>query len=366
MDVRVLSFGETGFSRYINNLLKHLVELDRENTYTLYLNRSQRIEAIEGNNNFLVRVINGPFLIYKSLLLPFYLWRDKIEIFHSMTHDLPPFVFCKKIITFYDLNVEFLRRLYIPKLRLLSYFRISRLSARFADKIIAISTNTKTDLVKLYKVPAEKIQVILLAAEETFRPENKESARGKIKKNFGIQPPFILYVGQIRVQKNVPRLLDAFKKIKEKGFPHRLVLVGSHNTGSEFYDLASEIEKRGLKDEVIHISNCNRTEDLASFYNAADLFTYLSLYEGFGLPVLEAMACGTAVVASRVASIPEVAGGAGILINPYNVDEIAQTLYRVLKDNDLRNELIDKGLKRVTKFSWLRTAQETLSLYKKC
>ena len=127
---------------------------------------------------------------------------------------------------------------------------------------------------------------------------------------------------------------------------------------------ATDVAKRGLDTEVIHISNCHKTEDLASFYNAADLFIYPSLYEVFGLPVLEAMACGTPVIVSNVSSIPEVAGEAAILVNPYNVDEITQALYRVLTDNGLRDKLVTKGLERAKNFSWLRTAQETLSLYR--
>ena len=177
IDVRVLSFGETGFSRYINNLLRNLVKLDRENAYILYLNRAQEIPPIEGYKNFSVRVINGPFLVYKYLLLPFYLMKDKIDLFHSMTHDLPFLVFCKKIVTFYDLNLELLPQLYIFKLRMLSYLRISKFSAYFANKIIAISENTKRDIVKLYKIPAEKIKVILLAAEDNFFPRDKKVSK---------------------------------------------------------------------------------------------------------------------------------------------------------------------------------------------
>jgi len=364
MDVRALNFGECGFSRYITNIVSNLAEIDRKNTYILYQNQKRRIDGIEGNKNFSIKVIRAPFLIYKYLLLPIYLVKDRIDLFHSATHELPFLVFCKKISTFYDLNVELLSQLYLLKVRILSFLKISKYSACAANKIIAISANTKKDLIDLYKIPAEKIKVILLAAEKTFCLQNKELSKERVNKKFGIKSSFILYVGQIRVQKNIPRLLDAFKKIKEKGLSHKLVLVGRNNKGSEFYNLPLEIEKRGLNSEVFHISNCNETKDLASFYSAADLFVYPSLYEGFGLSVLEAMACGAPVIASSVSSVPEVAGDAGILVNPYNVDEIAVAICQVLSDRNLRNKLVDKGLERVKKFSWRKAAQETLSLYK--
>lgn len=363
IDVRVLSFGETGFSRYINNLLTNLREIDNENTYILYLNDPQEISAIEGAKNFRIKVIKGPFLIYKYLLLPFHLLKDKVDIFHSMTHDLPFLVFCKKVVTFYDLNIELLPNLYEFKLRMLSFLKISKLSAHFADKIISISENTKKDLTRLYKVSADKIKVIHLAADRDFFLRDKEHVRKNIAKKFGIDFPFILYVGQIRVQKNLPRMLEAFKKIKEKGIPQKLVLVGANNRGSEFYDLKSEARRIGLANEVIHISNCQRTEDLAYFYNSADLFVYPSLYEGFGLPVLEAFACGAAVIASYASSIPEVAGDAGILVDPYDIDALARAMLKVLSDDKSRNELVSRGLERVKCFSWLKAAQETLAVY---
>ena len=364
MDVRALSFGETGFSRYILNLLYNLAKIDRDNTYILYLNYDEpRLKALELSKNFSIRVIQAPFLIYKTLLLPIYLAKDRIDLFHSMTHDLPFFIFCKKLSTFYDLNIELLPHLYIPKLRMLSFFKISKYSAYRSDKIITISENTKKDMVKFYKIPPEKIKVTLLAVNEDFYPQDREEAKGEIKRQYGVNFPFILYVGQIRVQKNIPRLLDAFKELKKKGLGHKLVLVGRHNTGSEFYNLSLEVEKRGLSGEVVHSSNCKNNEGLVSFYSAADIFVYPSLYEGFGLPVLEAMACKVPVVASNVASIPEVAKDAAILVNPYNVTEIAKAIHRVLTDHTLKDTLISRGLKRIKDFSWKRTAEETLSVY---
>jgi len=363
IDVRALSFGECGITRYINSLLEQLVLLDKDNTYVLYLNKYQEIDYIKRRLNFSIEVIPATFLIYKYILLPFCLIKDKIDVFHTMTHELPMFVFCKKVSTFYDLNLEKLPHLYLLKLRLLSYLGISEYSAKAADKIIAISENTKLDLVKIYKVPANKISVTLLAADQSFKPIDKKAASLAVSKRIKTDQPFVLYVGQIRERKNFSRMLDAFKVIKQRGLPHKLVLIGHNEKGIEFYDLNTAIDSRGLSKDVIYIPDCNGTYELSLFYNACDLFLYVSLYEGFGLPILEAMSCAAPVVTSNLASMPEVAGDAAMLINPYNTLEISDAMFNVLTNEKLREKLITKGIERAQRFSWEKTAQQTLSVY---
>ncbi len=364
MDVRALCWERSGFTRYIRNLLVNLAELDEENEYVLYMNTGREVEEVRGKSNFSVRVIGMPMPAYKYISIPVCLARDRIDLFHSMTQELPFTGSCRMVTTCYDLNVEFFPGLYRWRVRMLSALRLARRSARRADRIIAISDNTKNDLVRVYGVSPGKVTVIPLGVEESFRPADRQEARETVRRTHGIEGPFVLYVGQIREQKNISRLLDAFREVRGRGAGHKLVLSGHTMRGSEHYDLEGEAARRGLEESVVHISRYQETGDLAVLYNAADLLVYPSLYEGFGLPVLEAMACGTPVVASNTSSMPEVAGDAGMLVDPYDVDAIADAIHSVLTDRDLHTRLSDMGREQAARFSWREAARETLAFYR--
>ncbi len=364
IDVRALCWERSGFTRYIRNLLGNLAALDEENEYVLYMNSARKLEEVRGKSNFSVRVIRAPMPAYKYLSVPVCLARDRIDLFHSMTQELPFLSPCRMVTTCYDLNVEFFPGLYRWRVRMLSALRLARASARRADRIIAISESTRNDLVRVYGVSREKIKVIPLGVEESFRPVDGKEARERVKQDHGIDAPFILYVGQIREQKNISRLLDAFRLVRDSGVKHGLVLSGHTMRGSEHYDLQAEVTKRGLARSVTHVSGYQETADLALLYNAADLLVYPSLYEGFGLPILEAMACGTPVVASNTSSMPEVAGEAGVLVDPYDVNGMADAMHSVVADRGLHARLSSRGLEQAGRFSWREAALETLAFYR--
>jgi glycosyltransferase involved in cell wall biosynthesis len=227
-----------------------------------------------------------------------------------------------------------------------------------ANIIIAISEYTKKDLVEFLKIPFEKVEVIYNGIDlETFKPSNE--------KPFDF--PYIIYAGSERPRKNLGRLLEAFARIK-KDFPElKFVKVGLDAEGgsANFRTLTlRKIKELGLEREVIFTEQLE-DEELAKYYSGALLLAYPSLYEGFGFPPLEAMACGCPAIVSNVTSLPEVIGDAGILFDPYNIDEIAQAMRKIIEDEKLREKLMKKGFEQVRKFNWDETAERTYKLCKK-
>lgn len=227
---------------------------------------------------------------------------------------------------------------------------------------ISVSENTKLDMEKYLKISGNDITVIYTAPDPRFRSlVDKEVARDYIVRQYGIKDPFILYVGTLEPRKNIPSLIHAFAKVKQDGFPHKLVLIGGK--GWKYENVFATITELKLENEVA-ILGYVPDDDLLLFYNAADVFVYLSVYEGFGLPPLEAMACGVPVITSNVSSLPEVVDGAGLLVNPKDISNITTVLERTLCDFSLRENLIKKGLERSAEFKWEKTAEETFEVYR--
>jgi len=227
------------------------------------------------------------------------------------------------------------------------------------DKIITISECTKKDIVKFYKIPEDKIKVILLAPDPIYQPLSHDIIAPILSK-YGVCAPYILYVGSLEPRKNIQTLIQGFANIKKRGLNHKLIIVG--NKKWEYSKLIRIVAESGLHNDVI-FTGYLPDEDLPALYNGADLFVYPSLYEGFGLPPLEAMACGTPVITSNTSSLPEVVGNAGIKVDPQDVDQLSDAIYHVLTDENLRLSLIEKGLERSKQFSWERTATETWKVY---
>ncbi|MCL0097700.1 glycosyltransferase family 4 protein [Dehalococcoidia bacterium] len=227
---------------------------------------------------------------------------------------------------------------------------------RKAATILAVSEYTKRDLVSFLRIPPQKVMVIYNGIDHAifrFRNENP------------FDFPYVIYVGSERPRKNLDRLLEAFARVR-RCFPElKLVKAGTEGRSKEFRARTlRKVAELGLRREVIFLERVS-DEELARYYSGALLLAYPSLYEGFGIPLLEAMACGCPVVASNTTSLPEVAGDAAILVNPYQVDEIAEAMRMVIKDEDLRARLIARGLERARAFSWSKTAEETHRVYQK-
>ncbi len=244
------------------------------------------------------------------------------------------------------------------------------LAARGADAVLTISRHSKNDLEKYLKLPGSKITVTHLAAGNKFRLLSEAEIAPALERA-GVVRPYILYVGSVEPRKNLLRLLDAYQEVlrwSERSAPRsaprwRLVIVGARNYWKSS-PVAEKMSQLGLQDQVT-FTGYVPDEDLPALYNAASLFVFPSLYEGFGLPVLEAMACGAPVVTSNTSSLPEVAGDAALLVDPYDVQAIAAAMRRVLEDPALAEELRQKGLTRAKLFTWEKTARQTIAVYEK-
>lgn len=362
IDARDALRRQTGVGTYAINLIKGLAQIDKENQYLLYLDRYRHPEIglsnLPNQNNFRLKTlsISGP--LWKQALLPASLLINRANLFHSPTSTLQALRPCRSIVTFHDLFNEVNTEWTPEKLRTRLH-RLYKFSATSADKIIAVSENTKKDLIKFYGIPEGKVVVVHNGRDEFYQPVQDEEGIVRIRQKYQTGERFILHVGGLALWRNIPRLLEALLVLKKKELPHKLVLVGRQFWG---FDLAREVARLKLADKVVSIDYVSK-EDLRLLYNAAEVLAFPSLYEGFGFPALEAMACGTPTVVSEAAALPEVVGEAAFLIDPYDVSSIASGIERVIEDEKLRLDLGKKGFERIALFSWEKTARETLKVY---
>jgi glycosyltransferase involved in cell wall biosynthesis len=233
-------------------------------------------------------------------------------------------------------------------------------AVQHVDKILTVSRNSKRDLGRCLGVPIERITVIPLAAGKQFQPLT-ESEVQPVLERLGINFPYILFVGSLEPRKNILRLLEAYDQILDWSSRWHLVVVGARNIWKS-EPLGKFVEERNLQ-SLVHCPGYIPDDELPALYNGADLFVFPSLYEGFGLPVLESMACGTPVVTSNTSSLPEVAGDAALLVDSYNVEEIAGAMQLILSDAEFTSDLRSRGLERAKKFTWEKTASQTIAVY---
>ena len=358
-----------GSETYVRNLLKNLGAIDRENEYVLFTNleNSGIFKIPPDNFREVLCPIRASFrparVLWEQFVLPFQIKKYKIEILHSPGYTAPILTPCHSVVTIHDMNYFFYPEDF-PKLTTFLLKLLVPLAARRSDKIIAVSENSKKDIAKILKIPESKICVIYEAGASglsvPMSDENKP--REKLKERYGIDKRFILTVSASHPHKNLDRLIEAYEILcRSYQIDCQLVIVGIK--GSAQSGLMNQVKELSLGKKVIFtgwVSN----EDLSLLYSEAQLFVFPSLFEGFGIPVLEAMAQGTPVVSSNAAALPEVVAEAALLIDPYSTGEISEAIYRALTEENLRTELVKKGLRRASQFSWEKTARKTIAVYK--
>lgn len=353
--------GKGGIARYSYELIKNLNIIDKGNEYYLIHNKINNYVQLS-NKNILLR---SPFpdTIWRFSVAPIMLkYLNHLDLVHD-PYPIGPLSFnmpFKKIVTVCDLAHIFFPKTATFRLKLSHRLFLSKTLSN-ADKIIAISQSTRNDLKNYLKIPEEKIQVIYLGVDERFRQLSDQEI-DDIKIKYSIQYPFILYVGGLEPRKNILTLIKSFYKIKKRGIKHKMVLTGKRSWN--YRKIFDCIHQLNLQKEIVYLEYVPDV-DLPSLYNAADLFVYPSIYEGFGFPPLEAMACGTPVITSNTSSLPEVVGNAGIMANPRDVNDIANALNEVLSNEDLKYGMVKKGLEQAKKFEWITCAKETLKNYEK-
>jgi len=353
-----------GIERYTRNLIKALKKIDKENEYIIFTNRDNT-GSFELSSNFqeyfspVSARIRPAKILWEQLILPFQLKRKKIDVLLSPGNVAPLFPPCPSILIIHDL-LPFVWPENFNKVELYSLKALIRLGAQKATKKITVSKNSQKEIVRYLKVPMEKTAVVYPGCDEIFLYGQISQEEKSIKRPLGIDGGFILCTASTRPYKNLDRLLVAFSLLKKGGLEHRLVIAGL--PGRNHRSILNMIKALELEESVVFTEYVSDKELLA-LYSTASVLVYPSLYEGFGLPVLEAMACGTPVAASNTTSLPEVVGEAGRLFNPYDPEEIAEAVYQLIKDTALRNIYIAKGRERVNSFSWEKTTEEMLSIF---
>lgn len=363
IDAHMLGHNETGNETYILELARALAAHAREDKFFIY---AEKPDALPGEIHAAPHVRVIPYTTRSGLRrlvdeLPQRAARDGLDVLH-ISYNAPLRLpgACALVVTIHDISFEHFPQFFSRRLRAFLKASVPR-SARAAQQIITDTESAKQDLVETYRLPPEKIAVTHYAAGAQFRRIAEGTALERVKRKYNTGDKFVLAVGNLQPRKNWERLMRAFAEAKrDAGLPHKLVLVGQ-----ELWRAAPIFETaRALPDTVV-LTGYVPAEDLPLLYNAADLFAYPSLYEGFGLPVVEAMACGTPVLTSNVSCLPEIAGDAACFIDPYNQAAMAHALARLTTDDALRGELALRGLARARLFSWERTAQQTVQVYYK-
>jgi glycosyltransferase involved in cell wall biosynthesis len=357
------SFRRAGVSFYIEQLLTHLAQVDSANHYTIYTTRGLGAAELGLPSRFEVRpsrlpTINPRVRIpWEQFLAPLLLRLNGADLFHGTLNVIPFACPVPGIVTVHDL--AFIRFPHTFRSYNRTYLDFAtRLSVRRAARVLAVSEHTKHEVVGLLGVPPERVVVTPNAARAHFRPPDAATlAQFRARKELPEQ--FVLYVGTLEPRKNLTTLLDAYSQVVRSS--NAPLIVGGGK--GWLYDAVFErLEALGLRDRV-HFVGYLDEEDLPLWYAAATVFVFPSLYEGFGMPPLEAMACGTPVVTSNTTSLPEVVGDAGLMVSPRDAEALAEALLRLLRDADLRAELRARGLQRARTFSWRASAERTLHVY---
>jgi glycosyltransferase involved in cell wall biosynthesis len=361
-----LTARNSGVGQYIYHMVSSLLSISPDQFY-LYLSRGNTRSEWLSRPDAKMKEI--PFrkeqVIFRNLYELIYygidLRKDDLTVFWSPDTKIPlltPNI--PLVITSYDLAIfrepetyQFSRVLYWRKL--------FKHAIQRASCIIAISNTTRDDLIELMQVPSQKIRVIYCGVDTRFRLIKDGDILEYIRLKYGLPKKFLLFVGLFSPRKNIAGILKAFAILKDKfNIPHHLVMVGEK--GWRYKADLELVNSLGLEKDVV-FPGFVEDDDLPAVYNLADALVFPSLYEGFGLPVLEAMACGTPVVTSNVSALPEVVGEAGIMVNPYDHEEIASGVYRLLSDKYFATQLAKAGLERSKHFSWENAAREMLTVF---
>lgn len=366
LDVSAAVHSRAGLGRYAESLARHLIAEDgSERRYALFYNRDRTVRPLAGLDGLPVHTIRAGYkpwrmavLVGQWMRLGFNRLVPDATLFHATEHLLMPLRGVPTVLTVHDLIFRRFRQYH----KRLNYWYLNLampLYVRHADAIIAISQCTRRDLIAAYGVPPEKVTVVYEAAAPPFAPPSAGQV-AQVRARYGLPERFLLTVGTIEPRKNLPRLLMAFETVARQGLVDAWVIVG--RPGWLYDDFFARLEASPWRKKVI-LPGFVPDEHLPAVNAAATVAVLPFLYEGFGLPVLEAMACGTPVVCSEASSLPELGGDAARYFDPTDVEAMVATLVEVLSDEALRGEMRRQGLRQAACFSWERAARETRALY---
>jgi glycosyltransferase involved in cell wall biosynthesis len=351
-----------GIGTYIRNILAELSRLDQTTEYVVICRPSDvDAQRMLGPNFRMVPEAAPPYSISEQIRIPLCLRRERANLVHEPHYVLPAATPCRSVVTIHDC-IHLMFPQYLPNRLAYVYAKAAMWTAtRKATRILTVSEASKRDILRFFDIPPEKVSVIYNAIDARFLGPADQNRMELVRQRYQLDHPFVLYVGNIKRHKNVERLIDAFARARP-ACPDdlRLIIIGDEI--SKYPALRQAVHRHRL-DKYVRFLGFQPHETLAAFYRLARAFVFPSLYEGFGLPPLEAMACGTPVVTSNVSSLPEIAGDAALLVDPYDVDAIADGIERAVTDEALRADLMARGLARARAFSWTQSVAKIHEIY---
>ncbi len=351
-----------GPETYECSLIRALAELDSDNEYHIFCLGPEARDAIgvkQGNVHY--HVMWPPIRwISLPISIPLSLRRQRVDFYHA-TFVPPPLSRLPYLFTMHDVTPLAYPHFYPPAIqkRLATLIRRGLQRARL---ILCVSQNALETTAEMLNVSPERMTVVYHGVDPLYRPIPTDEAHHRMRQTYGIDRPYVLFVGKLELRKNIQRLLEAYAMFRRQTAADvLLVLAGRRTYAPELID--QTLEKLGIREQVIELGYV-APSDMPSLYSGADVFLFATLWEGFGIPVLESMACATPVITSRVSCLPEIVGDAAILVDPTSVDQIAEAIGRLHRDPTLRQTLVERGLKRASQFTWQRCAQQTLAAYR--
>lgn len=372
IDARFAVRKRRGIGNYSLKLILNLAELDTENQYVLYVDRDDVEKVLPDKPNFCIKKLTpANYLVWEQLVLPLQAKRDSLDILHCLGNTAPIKISRHVKLVSSIMDVMYLKDYSELPQSYSMYQKLGRIYRKFIvprtvgnlSKVITISSFSKQDI--LYQLKAlrdEDVAVIYLATNEWFKPRKDEIGFESLKKKYNIHDDFIFTLGATDQRKNTERVIRTFLELKSKNLIlEQLVISGLPDWKNTF--LFRMVQDSIYVNDIVFLDFVTE-EDLVTLYNYSKVFLYPSLYEGFGLPPLEAMSCGTAVITSNITSIPEIVEDAGMLIDPCDDEQLKSALLLMLSDEKIRSDYIERGFNQVKKFSWRRMAVETLKIYK--
>lgn len=351
----------TGIGTYTYQLLRNLYILDKENEYRFFW-PGDEYKDLDPRDEVFSSIEKSKDKFWEEVHIPLAIESEGIDLYHVPQNGigLPVEKKCPFVVTIHDL-IPYIYPETVGKGYLKLFLEQMPRIIQDADKIIAVSQCSKKDIQKMFKLPEERISVIYEAPEEFYKPMDKGLARKLVADKYGLSKDFIMYIGGFSPRKNLKGLINAYYEVyKDLRKDHQLVFVGKPSR--EYAELKMLVDALGMAQQVV-FTGFVPVEDMPFLYNAANIFVYPSFYEGFGLPPLEAMACGTPTIVSNTSSIPEVVGKSALLIDPYDTLQLAAAIYRLVEDESLAASLAKKGLRRAKTFNWRKTALQTKAVY---
>lgn len=359
IDAREISRPNTGTGMYVVNLIKSLAKIDSKNYIFLLVESGIRLdENLPTNFKYVDIKVTIFSKIQDQVFIPIVLFKYKIDIYHVTHHDVTPFLTrIPLIVTVLDVAwIDFPGE--SSKFFQTYYYYLTKLSLKKAKNVVTISDSTKERVIEHFPYVKDKTESILIACDPYFCCRNDEDQFQEISREFGLKKPYVLYVGSFALRKNLKVLIKAMESIWPRYPNIQLVLAGNLSGKND-----ENILKLKGSNPIILISRSKNKLELNSLYQNALVFVFPSIYEGFGLPVLEAMTCGCPVIASNTTSIPEIVGDGQILFNPSDFEELQRQLILVIEDKELNKKMKEDGLSRSKLFNWNKVAKETLNSY---